>query len=331
MSIPAIIDLGIGPGSSIPYVITLGYSSGASPPPPPPPPPPSPPPPGPPPPVSSAPQVPVGAPSKAQPWGPTQQWNNPDGTVTWQAQQYLQQTWAGVWGQGGVVTQISSVTNVTTLNFSEQVEDIPPFGFPAELALLDTGATDALSVRLTVVERELAALAPASDGPDRQVAGILGLLASQPIDPIPGQVPGTTGGNDATAGNVGEYKISTVASGAAVALTTGVAANVTSIALTAGDWQLFGEVQYLGNAATTVSYMAGALSTTSATLAGPPGQAFTALNGAAPFTVVAPITQLIGTIRVSLAAPATAYLVAQASFNVNSMSAYGTISARRMR
>ena len=52
---------------------------------------------------------------------------------------------------------------------------------------------------------------------------------------------GVTTNSNAAAGIVGEYISSSIASGSAVSLTTGVSANVTSISLTAGDWEVYGQ------------------------------------------------------------------------------------------
>jgi predicted nucleic acid-binding protein len=65
-----------------------------------------------------------------------------------------------------------------------------------------------------------------------------------------GQAPATQTNDSAAAGKVGEFITSNIVVGSAVALTTGTAANVTSVSLTAGDWDVCGEVD-LSTAATT--------------------------------------------------------------------------------
>ena len=77
---------------------------------------------------------------------------------------------------------------------------------------------------------------------------------------------GTTTNDSAAAGHVGEYIQSVIVSGSAVALTSTTPANLTSISLTAGDWVVDAVFQFTGNAATTVTYLIGSISTTSATL-----------------------------------------------------------------
>lgn len=144
-----------------------------------------------------------------------------------------------------------------------------------------------------------------------------------------GQHAGTATNDSASAGNVGEFISSTIAKGSAVALTTGVTANVTTISLTAGDWDVSGIVAVNPNAATTMDYVFGAVSVTSATLPtdGAGGQFFCKGHGATNNLIQQPT----GTIRVSLSATTTYYLVCQSGFGTNTNAAYGYIGARRVR
>jgi hypothetical protein len=141
-------------------------------------------------------------------------------------------------------------------------------------------------------------------------------------------VKGTNTNDNASAGYVGEYISSTVVLGSAVSLTNDTTANVTSISLTAGDWDVSGVVAFNPNAATTMTANRAAISTTSATVptAGNAGYTW----GANPGTGL-PIAISTGVARLSLNATTTVYLVARSTFAVNTQSAYGTISARRVR
>lgn len=76
---------------------------------------------------------------------------------------------------------------------------------------------------------------------------------------------GTGTNNSAAPGNVGEVISSIVAGASAIAVTGGVPANVTFIDITAGDWDIFGQV-VLPNAGTSNSTLQGWASGTSATL-----------------------------------------------------------------
>jgi hypothetical protein len=144
-------------------------------------------------------------------------------------------------------------------------------------------------------------------------------------------IQGTTTNNSADTGVVGEYLVSTV-SNSTVSLTTNTAADITSLSLTAGDWDVVGNLQ-LGTAATTnLAYWYSTISTSSGTLA---TSSVAATNVAYPtggavfgenaFTLLSP------TVRISLSATTTVYLVAQAGFTVSTLTAGGTIRARRIR
>ena len=138
---------------------------------------------------------------------------------------------------------------------------------------------------------------------------------------------GTTTNNNANAGAVGEYISSTILSGSAVSLTTGTAANITSITLTAGDWDVFGVVQFTPAGGTTVTYIAGSSSTTSASNNTQNGF----FLGGIASGLVGVLANPIATVRYSVASNTTVYLVAQSQFSGSTMSAYGFIGARRVR
>lgn len=132
-------------------------------------------------------------------------------------------------------------------------------------------------------------------------------------------------------GHMGQYLSATLAEASALALTTNTALNVTSLSLTAGDWDVWGSVWFSGNAATTVAWAAGSVGTTSATLSSDLG-ALTRIfmNSEVPFATTF-FNVNAGPTRIHLSATTTTYLVARAVFAVNTMSAYGTIQARRCR
>lgn len=130
--------------------------------------------------------------------------------------------------------------------------------------------------------------------------------------------------------SVGEVVSSTVASGSAVALTTATAANVTSITLTPGDWNVFGVVGFLPAATTSITAVNGGASQVSATIA-PLGAAFTFTQAAVvPGAVVQEYPIPMSRVNVPANTTVTVYLVARASFTVSTLGAYGVISARRV-
>lgn len=143
-----------------------------------------------------------------------------------------------------------------------------------------------------------------------------------------------TATNDAAApGNVGEEVKSNISSGSAVSLTSGVTANVTSITLTAGDWDVSGVVQFTGDPTTNIATAIGATSASSTTL--PPfgtgdTNRFNWPAISTPFATGA-LSAPSGPVRISIAITTIIYLVANATFSVSTMSAFGTIRARRMR
>lgn len=144
-----------------------------------------------------------------------------------------------------------------------------------------------------------------------------------------GQFPGTSTSDNATAGNIGELIESSIASGSAVSMTTATPANITSISLTAGDWDVWGNVWITLNGGTTTTQLIGAINTTSATLPTAPGAgAYTQLNTG---TVGQPWGWPAGQRRISISGTTTVYLVGQASFSGSTLSMYGYIGARRVR
>lgn len=152
---------------------------------------------------------------------------------------------------------------------------------------------------------------------------------------IVSNVTGTTTNNNAPAGQVGEVITATVAVGSPVTVLNATGVNVTSISLTAGDWDVSGQINFILAGATSTIHQAG-ISLTTNTL---PSQAGGSGLGTDPLmdfplptTVLTNTLSLaISPVRISIAATTTVYLVAQASFSVGSETAYGTIRARRER
>ena len=118
--------------------------------------------------------------------------------------------------------------------------------------------------------------------------------------------------------------------GSAISLSTGVAANVTSLTLPAGDWELFANFAFKGNAATTVSFLYGSISTTSATVdVGTGKQTQMPFNAETIFNFASPTNIMTGPARFTFTSPTAVYMVAVASFGVNTCTVYGRLSARR--
>ena len=141
---------------------------------------------------------------------------------------------------------------------------------------------------------------------------------------------GVTDGSNAAAGQIGEVISSVVTTG--VPLTSSVVANIASINLTAGDWDVQGELWYSGGWTTLVTIQA-AINNVSAAMpaASAIGTARMALNFAAGTLASGASQQLsLRPCRVSLSAPAAYYLVANQAFT-GTLTATGNIWARRAR
>lgn len=153
------------------------------------------------------------------------------------------------------------------------------------------------------------------------VGGIHATQANNTLNPI----VGATDGGNAAAGIWGEYQSSAIASGGAVSLTDATAANITSISLTAGDWDVEGNVNIAGATATYSQGVAG-ISATSATL---PTDGTEVYSGA-QFTLLS-VTDGVALPRkrINVTVTTTVYLVGRASFSAGTMTGYGSITARR--
>lgn len=123
------------------------------------------------------------------------------------------------------------------------------------------------------------------------------------------------------------YLSSTVLLGSAVGLSTGSPANVTSISLPPGDWEVSANIGFTAGALTTATVFIGGISQTSATLpTAPTGLAQLGLSLSAGG--VDPIFP-VGCVRILNATSGniTVYLVAQSTFATSTMAAYGFLQA----
>jgi hypothetical protein len=142
---------------------------------------------------------------------------------------------------------------------------------------------------------------------------------------------GVTTNSSAAAGFKGQYVTASIASGSAVALVTATAKNVTVITLTAGDWEIGGNISFVLAGATSVfgatGYTGGA-SATSDTLGAENTFAVQTLDLT---TKTGTFGFVIPSQRFSLASQTFIYLVARATFTAGTVSAFGRIFARRVR
>jgi hypothetical protein len=144
---------------------------------------------------------------------------------------------------------------------------------------------------------------------------------------------GTVTNDSATAGYIGEYVSSIVAS-SAVSLTSGTAVNLTSFSLTAGDWDVWSEAWFNAAASTTISELATSITVASGSFPGSPQDGVSTVvlgTYAAGLSRSTAIGVPSAPARVSIGATTTYYLNAVAQFGVSTLTAGGKICARRRR
>jgi|SRR5687768_1343955 len=143
----------------------------------------------------------------------------------------------------------------------------------------------------------------------------------------PSGIIGTTTNDSAATGEIGEYTVNAVTEGSPVALTTGSTKTITSINLTAGDWNIYGQGGVTLGATTSITSFFGSASLTN-NVADYYQFAYRAsawVPGAVAMSYTIPFR------RISISIPTTVYLVMAASFTVSTCSGFGFIAARRVR
>lgn len=141
--------------------------------------------------------------------------------------------------------------------------------------------------------------------------------------PLP--VYGVQTNSAASAGYVGEliYSQNLIPTNCASTTTFG---NVTSISLTAGDWEVTGMVNFTANSA-TCNFARTSITTTS----GGSGTEGVSIFTGAPPTATYSVSQVIPNLRMSLASTTTVYITAAASYSGGTPQVIGHIRARRAR
>ena len=128
---------------------------------------------------------------------------------------------------------------------------------------------------------------------------------------------------------IGQLVESTVLEGSAVALTNGTDANVTTVSLPPGDWNVWATVGTSPGAGTTTSLYIGWISTTSATLPTfPNGGAYA--QSAAAMSASQRVVFPVGERRISVSATTTVYLSTRCNFATSTLGAFGYLGARRV-
>lgn len=142
-----------------------------------------------------------------------------------------------------------------------------------------------------------------------------------------GGILGTTTNDNATAGNCGEATNALLAVGSATSLATTVVSNVVSISLTAGDWDVSGNIN-INETTSTVTERVGGVTSTIGTI---PVDGSECYNGNLVTLLSGKNTISVPRKRFSLNATTTIYLVVKCTFSAGTEAAYGTIVARRIR
>jgi hypothetical protein len=151
--------------------------------------------------------------------------------------------------------------------------------------------------------------------------------AAAPSEIAAGQLPATATNDNAAAGRAGEYLSSNIT--AAASLTTATALNLTTLSLTAGDWDIEGSISFAASVA-TFTLLYACVSTTTLDLGQTdmtnPWARLQVTTVAGAQTTLTPVTK-----RLSVAGGTTVYLVAYCVFGSGSATAIGILRARRVR
>jgi hypothetical protein len=139
-----------------------------------------------------------------------------------------------------------------------------------------------------------------------------------------GQLPGIASNTAASAGNVGEYITSSVASPGS-AISNNVAANITSVSITAGDWDCRGNA-YVAPGGTITQVEAYITQTTAADPTRPNGGGQAQWSG----STTSAIGVGIPTMQQIVSGTTTVFLGIDSQFTV-SATAFGFIGCRRVR
>lgn len=241
---------------------------------------------------------------------------NPTGSTSGQAIISNGPSTAPTWGSVPTTGLASQAANTVLANFTASSASPTAFSMPscsssgsALLYTSGTGISCGSNFAMTTGATFTGAITPS------QTAGIVG----------------TTTNNNANAGSVGEYVSAQVLVGSAVSLTTSTAANITSISITAGDWDVEGNVCFHPAATTNSTVNIATMNTTSGALPTLPNGGGINVLTSAIATNAGDYCMPTGTMRQSVSGTTTVYLIAESVFNTSTNAAYGFIAARRRR
>jgi hypothetical protein len=267
---------------------------------------------------------------------------NPAGSTSGQAVVSTGSSMAPAWG-GIAVNGISAIAansviaNVTASSASPTAVTIPSCSTSTSALQYTNGTgfncytssattTGTLAQFAATTSAQLAGVISDETGTGVAVFGTSPTIGTPTINqPV---INGVTNGSAAAAGSVGQVIKSVIPSGSAVSLTSTVTANVTSISLTAGDWDVWGNVCFFVAGTTTIQSVAGSITTTSATIPNS-GTGNAAFSMAGSFVTGQGICMSTGTMDANISATTTYFLTANSNFGVSTNGGYGFIEARR--
>ena len=202
--------------------------------------------------------------------------------------------------------------------------------------VINNSATDACTISTGSVFSCANAIPITSGGTGSNTQNFVDLTTTQAsiagVKTFTGQLigKGTATNDNAASGYIGEFISSNVPVGSAISLTSGTPVNVTSISLTAGDWDVWGVVDTNAAGTTVQANVYGGIGTTSATIPTAPNGGAVASQFPSNFGG-ANILLPVGIMRASISATTTYYLTCNSSFTVSTNSCYGFIGALRVR
>jgi hypothetical protein len=241
---------------------------------------------------------------------------------------------------GTTLTGPAASGTVMTLGNNETVTGVKTFGAAGNVGKLVVAGTTSGSTVLnaTAVASGTLTLPAATDtlvgkattdiltNKTFNSAGTGNVLQVSSVTVSSGQYPGETTTGSATAGNVGEIITATVARATNTAITSATAKSITSISLTAGDWDVSGYAGYSIGTTAATNIQAG-ISTTTNTMPGFDSGAQTIINASisvGDVIIPTPIT------RISISGTTTVFLVGLITYP-STATCYAGIRARRAR
>lgn len=214
---------------------------------------------------------------------------------------------------------VSITIGTTALLFTTMIFCIPSSNAGSASALL--------TISFNPGTPQFSSISPSTAGVYQSTGSIMsfsttlptGLTIPQPL------INGVTAGTAAAAGKVGEVISSVISVGSPVSITTGLVSDLTSISLTAGDWDVWGNINYISNGITSLGNTAAWISSTSATA--PANQFYAAMpsdgvSGSALGFVVPSLVFNVSTTT-------TVFLSQVAAFSLSTQTICGGIYARR--